>query len=111
MKTGQSIITDRGDDLSDYYQRLIEKTLKSKFVKIHPDNCWSGDWIVDGNVCFLVTTKQDRDGLYFVYCCGTDDLEMAIRDLTKEQSLLFYDKIQDGISQKQLEEIGFVFGG
>lgn len=115
-----SIAKQLPPDLVPYFTRLTKRAMNYKMVIKSDHDHWSPSWVVKNSKCFLVLLKEEYlvqknksipSGTFFIWCCGVDDLDCAIRGLSKQEAINIFDKITDGISQEQLKQLGLIFGG
>lgn len=112
MKIPKKIVEEGdGSNLFHYYESLIKGSNKHKFVRQAPGESWYGSWEVDGVQSFLVILAKTSKANFYVYCCGYDDEDYAIRELNMEAAEIIFDLVKDGMSKKNLEALGFVHGG
>jgi len=80
-------------------------------VKCAVGESWHPNWSGDKFLIFLQEdlTPTNKSKTYFIYCCGMDDGEQAIRNLKWSIAKDLFDKAtRDGISRKELEVLGIV---
>lgn len=107
-----------GEDVTEYLNKLVSRSLRYKIVQKHPDDEWCGDWWsgVPIKPHFLVYISKNyivdcENGLcHYIVCTGDDDFFMVQRNLSQTQANEMFDSIVDGTSMSNLEEMGFFVG-
>lgn len=104
--------TRDGMDLNEYHKSVTGKAIKHKLVPAAETDHWGGPWMINGWAHFLVVLFRVKSGgkQCFISVSGTDDFDMAIRDLDLSDALDLYEKIKAGMSCEKLEKLGFVRG-
>lgn len=109
-------------EFKDYLDSLTRRVKYWKLVRAAPSDDWSGDFIIQGVRYFLLLGNAYHKANLrrwgwkshesrFLYCCGTDDWEFAIRQLSAERAREIYDTIGDYASIQSLRKLGFIFQG
>lgn len=115
-----SIVNQLPADHLDYFTRLTEKAIVYKMIPVASGEDWYPSWPVKGEDCFLVFIKEEfsmvknkpvSKGTFFLYACGVDDEEMAVRGLDQNQAEELFNQIKGPCSKNELQKLGFVRGG
>lgn len=97
-----------------YLDKLVEK--KDSWKLVYSPDDWHPSWHTNIGLCFLTFLHLDRcparvgPDHYYIWCCGVDNFDMAIRMLSKEAAEKIFSQITHGISVEGLEALGLEVG-